>query len=64
MKILFEPRDLWVGLYIGPRTQSGLGLSEWRDFYLILIPTIVLKIRWWYRKKSSQVGKESKWKPE
>jgi len=33
IELLFEPRDLWVGLYIAGDA-----------FYLCLVPTIVLKI--------------------
>ncbi len=54
MKLMFEPRDIWLGVYIGPRTYDygdPIGyFAEWRDIYVCFIPTIVLVFRWWYVK--------------
>lgn len=44
-ELMFEPRDLWVGLY------WTLGSPWHREYYLCLIPTVVLRVDlrkgWW-----------------
>lgn len=54
IRLFFEPRDLWVGLYWnGPYFQhieDGYGLEppEQRiDFYLCLLPCLPLKFTFW-----------------
>jgi len=40
----FEPADLWIGIY-HKKMFYGDGFSRGREFYLCIIPTIVLKFR-------------------
>ncbi len=54
--IEFEPRDIWVGVYIGDRTYDMDGrdtfeirnFSEWRDFHICFIPMFPIRVRWYY----------------
>lgn len=41
VKLLFEPHDLWVGLF-WKRERTLFG--NWLTFYLALIPTLPLRI--------------------
>jgi hypothetical protein len=42
IKLLFEPRDLWIGLYVKPRFAEG---GYWiTTFYLCLVPMLPLRI--------------------
>lgn len=40
--LLWEPRDLWIGLYWTPR-HAGEGW--WVDLYLCLLPCLPLRIK-------------------
>jgi hypothetical protein len=44
----FEPRDLWVGLFIDREKYPRDG-GRSRKYYLVLFPTLVF---WWRRVKS------------
>lgn len=50
--VLFEPRDLWIGVY-HTGFIDGSGRSRWcRTFYVCLIPMLPLKIDLWIEKRS------------
>lgn len=41
---LFEPRDLWIGVYL-TKTETLLeGYAYWRTVYVMLLPTLGFKI--------------------
>lgn len=48
MKIKFEPRDLWIGLYWRSQTVKRIDCVEWRDvtFYLCLVPCFPIIWTW------------------
>lgn len=39
---VFEPRDIWIGLYIGPTKRSGL--LRYRYLYFCPIPMLALRL--------------------
>ena len=51
-KFLFEPRDAWVGVFVGEHEDNNgyhpLGWVEWRDIFICLIPFVPLRIRYYY----------------
>jgi hypothetical protein len=48
MKVKFEPRDLWIGAYIGRREFHATGTVHFwnRTIFVCLIPTIVISFEY------------------
>jgi hypothetical protein len=48
-ELLWEPRDLWVGLFWDERAvQQHWGKERFGHLYIILIPCFPFHV-WWYR---------------
>lgn len=51
IKILLEPRDLWIGVYWEKGINcSGIG-GDFLRLYIALIPIIVFRLDLWFCKK-------------
>jgi hypothetical protein len=48
VRLLFEPRDLWVGIYwrVIRFYQPPRRPRRW-DIYICLIPTLPIRVRWY-----------------
>lgn len=53
VRVLFEPRDVWIGVYWTPKKITRFFQDErrWRDcrdyeVYICLVPMLPIKIRW------------------
>jgi len=50
--LLFEPRDLWVGVYWTDTIYRALGIDNryhettWREVYICLVPCLPIKLLW------------------
>lgn len=44
VRLLFEPRDLWIGAFIGRTEQVATGRLH--ALYVCLVPTLPLLIEW------------------
>jgi hypothetical protein len=47
-ELIFEPRDLWVGVY-WDRPQAQRGGTRWLLIFFCLIPMLPLKIRFKFK---------------
>ncbi len=45
-KVIFEPRDLWIGVYWNADDEGySLGVpARWIEIYICVIPTLPLKL--------------------
>lgn len=45
---MWEPRDLWVGVYLHPEDFGHLVI--WR-IYICLLPCLPIRVTWWHYRK-------------
>jgi hypothetical protein len=43
-RIIWEPRDMWIGVYW---TQRVWQISEGWEVYVCVLPMLPLRVRWW-----------------
>ncbi len=49
LRLLFEPRDLWIGIY-WDRGINGSGIKgDFITLYITIIPTLVIKLDLWFK---------------
>ena len=43
-RLLFEPRDIWVGIYIA---KPSVGIAgRWQSIYICIVPMLPIRITW------------------
>jgi hypothetical protein len=55
LDLIFEPRDLWIGLYWNPSAPTPSSWGSWHglDLYIGLLPTLPLRLQWRYHVRRS-----------
>ncbi len=43
LELLFEPRDLWIGMYWKRRKSWGFANASW-EFYICIVPTLPIHL--------------------
>jgi hypothetical protein len=60
IKLIFEPRDLWIGLYWNKEKMPG-GKPWVLTLYLCLIPMLPLRIKLTNMKRTRPTGADIEW---
>lgn len=57
-QFLFEPRDLWIGVYWDRKQDAAIPEKQWLFLYICFVPTLVWKITSsWCEYRGSEVAK-------
>jgi hypothetical protein len=46
LELIFEPRDLWLGVY-WTTTDGALTGERWAMVYVCIVPCLPLRLSWW-----------------
>ena len=55
-RVYWEPRDWWIGLYVGPVVTEGW--LVYRRLYFCPLPTLVVAVDWGHSVLGRRVGAE------